>query len=92
MVEKHGVLEAGTLEDKVEVKNPLKIQDLTMRDGHQSLFATRAYLEDLLPIAEEMDKVGFYSMEVWGGATFDSCHRFLGEDPWERLRQFKKNT
>ena len=91
MVEKHGVLEAGTLEDKVEVKNPVKIQDLTMRDGHQSLFATRAYLEDLLPIAEEMDKVGFYSMEVWGGATFDACHRFLGEDPWERLRQFKKH-
>ncbi len=91
MVEKHGVLEAGTLEDKVEVNNPLKIQDLTMRDGHQSLFATRARLEDLLPIAEEMDKVGFYSMEVWGGATFDACHRFLAEDPWERLRQLKKH-
>jgi len=90
MIEKHGVLEAGTLEDKVEVTNPLKIQDLTLRDGHQSLFATRGRTEDFIPIAEEMDKCGFYSMEVWGGATFDSCHRFLGEDPWERIRTLKK--
>lgn len=91
MAEKHGVLLAGTLDENVKADNPLKIQDLTMRDGHQSLFATRARLDDLLPIAEEMDKCGFYSMEVWGGATFDSCHRFLAEDPWERLRQFKKH-
>ena len=90
MVEKHGVLRAGTLEDKVKVDNPLKIQDLTLRDGHQSLFATRGRTEDFIPIAEEMDKCGFYSMEVWGGATFDTCHRFLGEDPWERIRTLKK--
>ncbi|GAB6163190.1 sodium-extruding oxaloacetate decarboxylase subunit alpha [Desulfothermus naphthae] len=90
MVEKHGVLRAGTLEEKIKVDNPLKIQDLTMRDGHQSLFATRGRTEDFIPIAEEMDKCGFYSMEVWGGATFDTCHRFLGEDPWERIRTLKK--
>ena len=90
MVEKHGVLKAGTLDDKVKVDNPLKIQDLTMRDGHQSLFATRGRTEDFIPIAEEMDKCGFYSMEVWGGATFDTCHRFLAEDPWERIRTLKK--
>jgi len=90
MVEKHGVLLAGTLDDKVKVDNPVKIQDLTLRDGHQSLFATRGRTEDFIPIAEEMDKCGFYSMEVWGGATFDTCHRFLAEDPWERIRTLKK--
>ncbi len=90
MVEKHGQLEAGTLEEKVERTNPLKVQDLTFRDGHQSLFATRGRTEDLIPIAEEMDKVGFFAMEVWGGATFDSMHRFLAEDPWERVRTLKK--
>ncbi len=71
-------------------KNPVKIVDLTFRDGHQSLFATRMRTEDILPIAEELDKVGFYSVEVWGGATFDVMHRFLGEDPWDRPRQLKK--
>lgn len=71
-------------------KNPVKIVDLTFRDGHQSLFATRMRTEDILPIAEELDNVGFYSVEVWGGATFDVMHRFLGEDPWERPRQLKK--
>ncbi len=90
MSEQHGQLEAGALDQKVQNSNPLQIQDLTFRDGHQSLFATRGRTEDLVPIAEEMDKVGFFAMEVWGGATFDSMHRFLGEDPWERIRTLKK--
>lgn len=68
----------------------IKIMDTTFRDAHQSLLATRMRVEDLLPIAEKMDSVGFWSLEVWGGATFDSCLRFLREDPWERLRQLKK--
>lgn len=68
----------------------LKITDTTFRDAHQSSFATRMKTEDMLPIAEEMDKAGFYSMEVWGGATFDVCIRFLKEDPWDRVRQLKK--
>jgi len=72
------------------VKNPLKITDLTLRDGHQSLLATRMRTEDMEPIAPEMNKAGFYSMEVWGGATFDVPTRFLNEDPWERLRILKK--
>jgi len=76
--------------DKKKKKNPVKIVDLTFRDGHQSLFATRIRTEDILPIAEELDNVGFYSVEIWGGATFDVMHRFLGEDPWERPRQLKK--
>ena len=71
-------------------KNPVKIMDLTFRDGHQSLFATRMRTEDMIPIAEDMDKAGFWAMEVWGGATFDVMHRFLGEDPWERVRTLKK--
>jgi pyruvate carboxylase subunit B len=71
-------------------KNPLKITDTTFRDGHQSSLATRMRIEDMLPIAKEMDKAGFYSMEVWGGATFDVCTRFLNEDPWERVRILKK--
>ena len=72
-------------------KNPLKIQDNTFRDGHQSLLATRMRTEDMLPIAQKMDSVGFWAMEVWGGATFDSMHRFLAEDPFERLRTLKKH-
>jgi len=71
-------------------KNPIKIQDNTFRDGHQSLLATRMRTEDMLPIAEKMDSVGFWAMEVWGGATFDTMHRFLGEDPFERIRTLKK--
>ncbi|MHC1741680.1 MAG: pyruvate carboxylase subunit B [Syntrophobacteraceae bacterium] len=87
----HGALVAGILDDPpAAVDNPVKIQDLTFRDGHQSLFATRGRTEDFIPIAEDMDNVGFYSMEVWGGATFDTMHRFLGEDPWERIRTLKK--
>lgn len=67
------------------------ITDTTMRDGHQSLLATRMRTEDMLPIVEKVDKVGFYSAEVWGGATFDSCMRFLNEDPWERLRVLRRH-
>ena len=70
--------------------NRLKITDLTMRDGHQSLLATRMRTEDMEPIAAKMDKAGFYSLEVWGGATFDVPTRFLNEDPWQRLRILKK--
>ncbi len=70
-------------------KKPLGITELVLRDGHQSLFATRMRIEDMLPIAEKLDKVGYWSLETWGGATFDSCIRFLGEDPWERLRRLK---
>jgi pyruvate carboxylase subunit B len=70
-------------------KNPLKIQDNTFRDGHQSLLATRMRTEDMLPIAEKMDSVGFWAMEVWGGATFDTMHRFLAEDPFDRIRTLK---
>jgi pyruvate carboxylase subunit B len=71
-------------------KTPVKITDLTFRDAHQSLWATRMRTEDMVPIAEAVDKAGFYSVEVWGGATFDVMHRFLGEDPWERPRILKK--
>jgi pyruvate carboxylase subunit B len=71
-------------------KNPLKITDLTLRDGHQSLFATRMRTADMTPIAPEMNRAGFWSIEVWGGATFDVMTRFLNEDPWERIRILKK--
>lgn len=70
----------------------MKITDVTLRDGHQSLMATRLRTEDMVPILEKMDEVGFYSMEVWGGATFDACIRYLNEDPWERLRIIKKRV
>ncbi len=66
------------------------ITDTTWRDGHQSLLATRMKTEDMLPIAQKMDEIGFHSMEVWGGATFDTCMRFLNEDPWERLDKIKQ--
>ncbi|UKH16866.1 sodium-extruding oxaloacetate decarboxylase subunit alpha [Actinobacillus pleuropneumoniae] len=68
----------------------IAITDVVLRDAHQSLFATRLRLDDMLPIAAELDKIGYWSLEVWGGATFDSCIRFLGEDPWVRLRELKK--
>ncbi|MDH4262349.1 MAG: sodium-extruding oxaloacetate decarboxylase subunit alpha [Spirochaetia bacterium] len=68
----------------------VRITDTTFRDAHQSLLATRMRTEDLLPIAEKMDEIGFWSMEVWGGATFDTCLRYLKEDPWDRLRAIKK--
>ena len=65
------------------------ITDTTLRDAHQSLIATRMRTKDMLPIAEGLDKVGFFSLEVWGGATFDACLRFLNEDPWDRLSQLR---
>ena len=68
----------------------LGITDVVLRDAHQSLFATRLRLEDMLPIADKLDQVGFWSLESWGGATFDACIRFLGEDPWHRIRELKK--
>ncbi|NKI17809.1 sodium-extruding oxaloacetate decarboxylase subunit alpha [Spongiibacter sp. KMU-166] len=68
---------------------PVLITDVTLRDGHQSLIATRLRTEDMLPLCSELDAVGFWSLEVWGGATFDACVRFLKEDPWERLRQLR---
>ena len=70
----------------------LKITETALRDGHQSLIATRLTTEEILPILETMDKVGYHSMEVWGGATFDACIRFLNEDPWERLREIRKRV
>ena len=71
------------------VKQPLGITDVVLRDGHQSLFATRMRLADMLPIAHKLDQIGYWSVETWGGATFDSCIRYLGEDPWERIRALK---
>ncbi len=68
------------------MNQPLGITELVLRDGHQSLLATRMRIDDLLPIAEKLDRIGYWSAELWGGATFDSCIRFLGEDPWDRLR------
>ena len=71
-------------------KKKLGLTELVLRDAHQSLFATRMRTEDMLPIAPKLDKIGFWSIESWGGATFDACIRFLGEDPWERIRKLKK--
>ncbi len=71
------------------MSNPLLLTDLVLRDASQSLLATRVRIEDMLPIAGKLDKVGFWSLETWGGATFDACIRYLGEDPWERLRKLK---
>ena len=69
----------------------IKICDTILRDAHQSLIATRMRLEEMIDILPAMDEVGYYSLECWGGATFDSCIRFLDEDPWERLRVIRKN-
>ncbi len=82
--------ETKKAETSIKSKNPVKICDTTFRDAHQSSFATRMRIEDMESIAPEMNKVGFYSMEVWGGATFDVCTRFLNEDPWDRVRLLKK--
>ena len=68
----------------------VKIVDTCLRDGHQSLFATRMTTPEVLSALEELDKVGYYALEVWGGATFDACIRFLNEDPWDRLRAIRK--
>ena len=73
----------------------VKITETALRDSHQSLIATRMTTEEMLPILKEMDEVGYHSLEVWGGATFDACLRFLNEDPWVRLRKIRevaKNT
>ena len=69
---------------------PLGITEVVLRDAHQSLLATRMRIDDMLPICDKLDRVGFWSMESWGGATFDACIRYLGEDPWERIRLLKK--
>ncbi len=89
----HDQLKITTMDyskDRRSAENPVKIMDLTFRDGQQSLFATRGRTEDMIPVAEMMDEVGFWAMETWGGATFDTMHRFLNEDPWERIRTLKK--
>jgi len=70
----------------------VKITETSLRDGHQSLMATRMTTAEMLPIIETMDKVGYYAMEVWGGATYDAAIRFLHEDPWERLREIRKRA
>src|SRR5512136_118036 len=71
-------------------RKPVRITDTTFRDGHQSCLATRMRTEDMIPIAADLDQIGFHSVEVWGGATFDVTHRFLGEDPWERVKTLKR--
>ncbi len=76
--------------DRPKAENPVLVEDLTLRDGHQSLFATRGRTEDMIPVAEMIDEVGFWAVETWGGATFDTMHRFLNEDPWERIRTLKR--
>ena len=73
----------------MSAKKPLGITELVLRDAHQSLLATRMRIDDMLPIAGKLDKIGFWSIESWGGATFDACIRYLGEDPWERIRRLK---
>jgi len=90
---KHDQVKMTTMDyskDRKAAKNPVKIEDLTLRDGHQSIFATRGRTEDMLPVAEMMDEIGFWAVEIWGGATFDTMHRFLNEDPWERIRTLKR--
>ena len=75
--------------EQVNMSKPLAITEVVLRDAHQSLFATRMRIDDMLPIAEKLDKIGYWSLETWGGATFDSCIRYLGEDPWDRIRALK---
>ncbi|HGK8015585.1 TPA: pyruvate carboxylase subunit B [Streptococcus pyogenes] len=72
------------------MQQQVAITETVLRDGHQSLMATRLSIEDMLPVLTILDKIGYYSLECWGGATFDACIRFLNEDPWERLRTLKK--
>ena len=78
------------MKELFEMKKPLLITDTILRDAHQSQAATRLRLEDMLPACDVLDSIGYWSIECWGGATFDSCMRFLGEDPWERLRTLRK--
>ena len=89
----HGTLTMTKMDyskDRPKAENPIKIEDLSLRDGHQSIFATRGRTQDMIPVAELMDEVGFWAVETWGGATFDTMHRFLNEDPWERIRTLKR--
>lgn len=72
------------------MSTPVAITELVLRDAHQSLLATRMRIDDMLPIAQKLDEIGYWSIESWGGATFDSCIRYLGEDPWDRIRELKK--
>ncbi|MEI6971697.1 MAG: pyruvate carboxylase subunit B, partial [bacterium] len=81
-----------TVERKVQHRIPLRITDTTLRDAHQSMWATRMRTDDMLKIIDTVDAVGYYSLEVWGGATFDVCLRFLRENPWERLRKIKSRA
>jgi oxaloacetate decarboxylase alpha subunit len=77
------------MKKEVNMSKPLAITEVVLRDAHQSLFATRMRIDDMLPIAAKLDKIGYWSLETWGGATFDSCIRYLGEDPWDRIRELK---
>ena len=72
--------------ERIDTTRHVGITDVTIRDGHQCLLATRMRTDDMLTLAEQLDEVGFWSIEMWGGATFDSCLRFLSEDPWQRLK------
>jgi len=83
------MMDKELLKEQVNMSKPLAITEVVLRDAHQSLFATRMRIDDMLPIAEKLDKVGYWSLETWGGATFDSCIRYLGEDPWDRIRALK---
>ena len=76
----------------IEIMAKVQITELVLRDGHQSLIATRMRTEDMLPICTQLDAIGFWSLEAWGGATFDTCVRFLKEDPWERLTKLRKHS
>lgn len=93
--DKHGVLNMAQMKyegDRPQAKNPVKIQDVSFRDGHQSIFATRGRTEDMIPVAEMMDEIGFHSLEMWGGATFDVMHRYLNEDPWARIKTLREHA
>lgn len=76
---------------EISATRRVEITETVLRDAHQSLMATRMSLDDMLPVLDQMDEIGYHSLEVWGGATFDACMRFLDEDPWERLRTLKKH-
>ena len=75
----------------IDIKRAVKITETVLRDGHQSLAATRTRASDMIPALEQLDDIGYNALEAWGGATFDSCLRFLNEDPWERLRVIKRH-
>ncbi|GAW86956.1 pyruvate carboxylase subunit B [Bathymodiolus platifrons methanotrophic gill symbiont] len=87
---KQAFAKIATPRKNMQTKNPVNFADVVLRDGHQSLIATRMRTEDMLPICDKLDRAGYWSLEVWGGATFDSCLRFLKEDPWQRLRQLRQ--